>query len=112
MAYRNLKAEFVKYGIVQRQVAQFLGMSLNNFSLKLAEKVPFTVNEIKRIRNEFFPDATLDYLLESDGDVPTDKEQMHALVNAIGSTITNDGANPSSDASKIIGELHAAVEQA
>lgn len=94
MAYRNLKAEFVKHGIVQRQVAQFLGMSPNNFSLKLAEKVPFTVEEIKRVRNEFVPDATLDYLLESDGDVPTEREKELASLDVLEGILDDVEASP------------------
>ena len=110
MAYRNLKAEFVKHGIVQREVAQFLGMSLNNFSLKLGEKVPFTVEEVKRIRDRFAPGATLDYLLESDGDVPTERERLHHYADAIGNSLTKDGAEPDPEADEIAQKFHDCAE--
>ena len=41
-------------------------MTPNNFSLKMNEKIPLTVSEATKIRDEFFPSATLDYLCESD----------------------------------------------
>ena len=34
-----------------------------------------------RDSNEFVPDATLDYLLESDGDVPTEREKELASLD-------------------------------
>lgn len=102
MAYMNLKAEFVKRGIVQREVAQFLGMSPNNFNLKLCEKVSFTVNEVKRIRDQFVPDASLDYLLESDDDAPTKRDNPHDYAEAL----TKDGAGPDSKVDDIVQKFH------
>lgn len=90
----NLKAEFVKRGIVQREVAQFLGMSPNNLNLKLRENVSFTVDEVKRIRTRFFPDETLDYLLESDGDVPTEREKKLANLDSIKGILDEIDADP------------------
>lgn len=51
--------------------AELLGMSVNNVSLKINERIPMTVDEIKQVRQAFFPDASLEYLLVSDGDVPS-----------------------------------------
>lgn len=65
MSYQNMKAEMKREGITQRQVAELLGMSTNNLSMKLNGRVPMTVSEATRIRDEFFPEATLDYLLET-----------------------------------------------
>ena len=42
-----------------------LGMSMNNFALKINGKVPLTVEEAKAIQKRFCNDATLDYLLEA-----------------------------------------------
>ena len=62
--YQNLKAELTREGVSQAQVAAYLGMSTNNFNLKMNGRVPFTVPEITEIREVFVPEATLDYLLE------------------------------------------------
>ena len=68
MAYQNLKAELKRYGVNYGDVADLLGMSINNFSLKANERIPMTVDEAKKIRDEFCPDANLDYLLASYSD--------------------------------------------
>lgn len=112
MAYRNLKAELVKHGIVQREVSDFLGMSLNNFSLKVHEKVPFTVDEIKRVRDRFAPDATLDYLLVSDGDVPTERDRLHHYAEAIGNELTKDGTEPDAEVDEIVRKFHDCADAA
>lgn len=74
MTYINLKAEMVKHGVTQTSAADLLGMTSNNFSMKVREKVPFTVGEMKMIRDTFFPLAHLDYLCTSDGDVPANDD--------------------------------------
>lgn len=68
MSYQNLKAEMKRYGITQGEVAHFLSMSTNNVSLKINGKVPFTVDEAVMIRDKFFPDTTLDYLMDQTSD--------------------------------------------
>lgn len=69
MSYQNMKAEFKREGITQIQVANSMGMSSNNLSLKINEKVPMTVSEAKFIRDRWFPDCQLDYLLASDSEM-------------------------------------------
>ena len=64
MSYQNMKAEMRRFGITQGDIAAFLKMSTNNVSLKINGKVPFTVDEALKIRDRFFPNATLDYLME------------------------------------------------
>lgn len=64
MSYPNFKAELKRLGITYKDAAALLGMSLNNFSMKMNGKVSFTVNEVKKVRDEFCHDASLDYLLE------------------------------------------------
>lgn len=66
MSYQNLKAELKRFGVTYEEASSFLGMSLNNFSMKMNGKVPMTVEEAKSIRDKFCPDASLDYLLGSD----------------------------------------------
>lgn len=64
MSYQNLKAEMKRIGVTQGDIAEFLSMSTNNVSLKINGKVSFTVDEAWKIRERFFPDETLDYLME------------------------------------------------
>lgn len=66
MALVNLKAELVRTKVTQATIADFLGMTENNFNLKINEKIPMTIDEAKAIRGHFFPEIALDYLLESD----------------------------------------------
>lgn len=68
MSYQNLKAEMKRYGVTQNEIAKFLSMSANNVSLKINGRVPFTIEEAWAVRNEFFPDATIDYLFGFAGD--------------------------------------------
>lgn len=65
MSFNNLKAELKRAKVSYSQCADVLGMSQNNFQLKVNEKIPMTISEIKKIRNRFFPDASLDYLTKS-----------------------------------------------
>lgn len=84
MAYQNLKAELRRYSVSYSKVAELLGMSINNFSLKANERIPMTVEEAKKIRDAFCPDANLDYLLASDGDVASGRDQKRSIAdNAI-----------------------------
>ena len=69
MAFKNMKAEIRREGITQRQSAESMDMSENNFSLKVNERIPMTVDEAKFIQRTWLKDNPLDYLLESDGDV-------------------------------------------
>lgn len=61
--YLNMKLELQRVGVTQEKVANHLGMSTNNFNMKMNGRVPFTVAEVVEIRDTFAPDATLDYLL-------------------------------------------------
>ncbi len=83
MSFINLKAEMRRWGVTQSQVAKYLGMSTNNFGLKVNERVPMTVPEMKSIRDKFFPKAQLDYLCESDGDIADEREERIASINAL-----------------------------
>ena len=110
MTYMNLKAEMVKRGITQLNAADLLGMTTNNFSMKVREKVPFTVEEMKKLRDEFFPVAQLDYLCESDGDRPTKAESLHAQVEAMGDEMRR--AKPGDgEIAEIEGAFHECVDE-
>lgn len=82
MAYQNMKVEMKRYSIAQSQVANPLGMSTNNVSLKINERVPMTVEEAKEIQQKFLPHANLDYLLASDGDDPTKRQRADAAMES------------------------------
>lgn len=84
MAFQNLKAEMTREKITQAQVAESMGMSTNNLNLKINEKIPMTVDEIKFIQSKWLPEVSLDALLESDGNVPSKAESLHAQVDAMG----------------------------
>ena len=61
--YLNLKKEMERERVSIRQIAEYLGMSSNNLSLKANGYVAFKCSEMVAIRDKFFPDASLDYLL-------------------------------------------------
>jgi hypothetical protein len=63
--YRNMKAEIARQGVTQTQIAEGIGMSRNNFNLKINGRVAFSVPEVVAIRDSFLPEASLDYLLVS-----------------------------------------------
>lgn len=63
MPYQNLKAELRRVGATYNDAASLLGMTRENFGLKVNGKVPFTVPEITTVRDELMPEATLDYLM-------------------------------------------------
>lgn len=93
MAYKNIKAELKRCGASYAMVSKLLEMSVNNVSLKMNERIPLTVNEAKKIRAAFFPDASLEYLLESDGDIPTERESRLFNLDAIKNVLDEVGAN-------------------
>ena len=94
MAYQNIKAELKRCGVSYTKVSELLDMSVNNVSLKMNERVPLTVSEAKKIRDAFFPDANLEYLLESDGDLPTERESRLANLDAIEDILDEAHASP------------------
>ena len=68
MAFSNLKAEMRRDGITQAEVASALGMSRDNFCLKVNERIPTTISEATDIKRRFFPELSIDYLFESNGE--------------------------------------------
>lgn len=110
MAFQNLKGELTRTGTKQREVADFLGMSTNNFNRKVAEAVPITREEMYLIRDKFLPDHSIDYLFESDGNVPSKAESLHAQVDAMGDQLRY--ANPEADGvEEIEGMFHELADE-
>lgn len=62
----NLKGELVRKGISQGEVASFLSTQTSTVNKKLNGHIPFTISEAFRIKNEFFPEFTVDYLFVND----------------------------------------------
>ena len=83
MSLSNMRAELKLFGLTQREVAAYLGMSENNFGLKLSEKVSMTIDEAKAIHEKFLPTVKMEYLLQSDGDKPTYEEQLAAYADMV-----------------------------
>lgn len=106
MSLNNLKGEFIRKRIKQKDVADYLGMTASNFNKKLSETIPFTVEEIKKVRARYLPQLELDYLLESDGDVPTGRERLHHYAEAIGDALTKDGEEPDPEVDEIVELFH------
>lgn len=104
-----MKAELKRFGITQGEVAEFLGMTPNNFGLKINEKIPMTVDEARRINARFLPTVKLDYLLQSDGDTPTQAEAFHAQVDAMGDAMRAAVGGDDPEVDGIVDTFHAAV---
>lgn len=68
MSLQNLKSELVRKGVKQYEVAEFLDMTNSNFAKKLSESIPITREEMYAIRDKYFPNESIDYLFQSDGD--------------------------------------------
>ena len=75
--YPNLRAEMARKGITIQQMAndKDIGLSSNTLNMKLRGKVRWFEGDMKRIRNKYFPDLTLDYLFESDPSVLQERKE-------------------------------------
>ena len=58
--FDNLRAEMRRHNKTNNDVGKILGISTNAVSLKLNGKTPFTLDEIRKLADEF--DCSLDYL--------------------------------------------------
>jgi hypothetical protein len=64
--YRNLEAEMARKGLSKREVAEGIGMNrYPTFIEKMNGNYKFKLDEAVAIRDNFFPDLTLDYLFEN-----------------------------------------------
>lgn len=85
-------------------------MTTSNFNRKLAEAVPFTRDEMFAIRGRYFPEKSIDYLFQSDGDKPTKAESLHAQVDAMGDEMRR--AKPGDgEIAEIEGAFHECVDE-
>ncbi len=63
---KNLIAEMARNGILYKDLAGILGRDEKSVSNKISCKTEFTRKEMMIIKNELFPDCTLDYLFAQD----------------------------------------------
>lgn len=112
MAFQNLKGELTRAGVTQRKVADFLGMSTNNFNRKVAEEVAITREEMYSIRDEFLPDRSIDYLFESDGNVPSKAESLHAQAEVAYEAALEAEEISDEEAEELRGLLHECADTA
>ena len=112
MAFQNLKAEMTREKITQAQVAESMGMSTNNLNLKINEKIPMTVDEIKFIQSKWLPEVSLDALLESDGNVPSKAESLHAQAEVAYEAALDAEEISDAEAEELRGLLHECADTA
>lgn len=63
--YPTLAGEIAKRGIKKKAIAEHLGICNKSLNNKLSGRVPFTWEEVKLIRSQFFPDMSPDDLFET-----------------------------------------------
>ena len=59
----NLRAEMVRYGISEADIANAIGRERRAVKNRLIGSVKISAKDIKIIRDSFFPNLSLDYLL-------------------------------------------------
>jgi transcriptional regulator with XRE-family HTH domain len=64
--FPNLRAEMARKGLDGIDISARLGCTPKTFSSKMNGKSEFTRAEIFRIRNEFFPNLTIEYLFQTE----------------------------------------------
>lgn len=62
--YPNLDAEMARKGIKRKDLAGLFSGRIPTVSDKLNGKYPLSLDEAEKIRSEYFPDLTLDYLFD------------------------------------------------
>lgn len=94
---KNLRDFMYMRELTSDRIAGAIGMTVRTFEAKLAESIPFTLDEAKAIRDEFFPGSSLDGpfgVFESDGDVPTEREKELASLDALEGILDDVEADP------------------
>jgi len=64
--YRNLEAELARRGITRAELAKVLGINIATMSEKLNYNGRLKLSEAQTIRDELFPDHTVDYLFATE----------------------------------------------
>ncbi len=64
--YRNLEAEMAREGITRKDLAETLGVRYATIIDKMKGRYSFTLDEAFKIRNEYFPNLSFEYLFETE----------------------------------------------
>ena len=64
--FPNLEAEMARYKITQNEIAKILAWKPTTLSFKLNGKSSLSLKECVEIKNQAFPDKTLDYLFATE----------------------------------------------
>lgn len=64
--FSKLNSEMQEKQISIKELAELLNFSVRHMRRKMIGYAPFTLEEIKKIRDNFFPDCTLDELFGDD----------------------------------------------
>ncbi len=64
--FRNLEAELARKGITRAELAKVLGINIATMSEKLNYNGRLKLSEAQMIRDELFPDHTVDYLFATE----------------------------------------------
>lgn len=62
--YLNLKIEMLKKNISIEEIAKILNLHRNTVSYKINGKGIFDMDEADKIKTNFFPDSSIEYLFE------------------------------------------------
>lgn len=78
MLYPNLNAEMARYRIKRKDIAdKFYNGRVATVSERLNGKYPMDIDEAIAIRDEFFPNLTIDYLFDKNARVILEKEEVN-----------------------------------
>lgn len=75
--YPNLNAEISRKGLKKKDLAKTLNIFDTTLYRKLKGEIPITIKECKFIRNEHFPQFTIEYLFAEEGEEVAVKSRGH-----------------------------------
>lgn len=64
--YKNLEAEMAREGVMRKDLAELLNVRYATIIDKLKGRFNFTLDEAFKIRNEYFPHLSFEYLFETE----------------------------------------------
>lgn len=67
--YRNLEAEMAREGVTRKDFAELLDVRYATVIDKLKGKFSFTLDEAFKIRSEFFPTLSFEYLFKTEQEI-------------------------------------------
>lgn len=72
--HRNLRAEMAREGITMVDIAHYLNLRYATVNEKVNGKYRFYYDEALKIKQRFFPNKSLEYLFENEGNYSNDLE--------------------------------------